>query len=203
MFDIFNFLKKDINCAKIYYEELEYYYNSYETCNNSNKKKIKEIKEILKDKSNYMIETILVVLIGTFLIALVANQVSTANFKEMNKIDGTLDGILWGSIYISIFFLLVYFNEILKILRDFYNYNIRLIYTSLIIVPFFTTIFFNYNKPSVDKLTFYSFILSPSMIVSFFFILVIHEVIELIHLKRKLLLKEKPLNSNIESIEQL
>jgi len=203
MFDIFNFLKKDINCAKIYYEELEYYYNSYETCNNSNKKKIKEIKEILKDKSNYMIETILVVLIGTFLIALVANQVSTANFKEMNKIDGTLDGILWGSIYISIFFLLVYFNEILKILRDSYNYNIRLIYTSLIIVPFFTTIFFNYNKPSVDKLTFYSFILSPSMIVSFFFILVIHEVIELIHLKRKLLLKEKPLNSNIESIEQL
>ena len=202
MFDIFDFLKKDINIAKQYPKELEYFYNSNETYND-NKKKIKEIKEILKNKSNYVMETILFVVIGTFLIALVANQVSTANFKEMNKVDGTLDAILWGSIYISIFFLLVYFNEVLKILYDSYNYNKILIYSSLIIIPLFTTIFFNYNKPNIDKLTFYSFILSPSMIVSFFFILVIHEIIELIHLKKKLLLKEKPVNFNIESIEYI
>lgn len=202
MFDIFDFLKKDINAVKRYYKELEYYYNSDETYN-YNKKTIKEIKDILKNKSNYVMETILVVVIGAFLIALVANQVSTANFKEMNTVDGTLDGVLWGSIYISIFFLLVYFNEILKILYDSYNYNKILIYSSLIIIPFFTTIFFNYNKSSVDKLTFYSFILSPSMIVSFFFIIIIHDIIELIHLKRELLLKEKPLNSDIESIEQI
>jgi len=168
MFDIFEFLYKDVEKIELLNQELEKKSTFFDK---DLVFQLKKQKEVLLNKINNTNEQVLIILIVAFLLGIVVNQFfNTAISVELFWLEFI--------VFINVVLLLIFANESFKLI-NLYKYNKFLIFLPIFLIPLIGQVRFTISA-DCHTINWYDFFQASYLLVGLLFYALLVEIINFI-----------------------